>query len=171
MVSENPVYILGNYNTGSGTVPSNNGTYSDPDVSGYTRKNSAVYGDSINILSGGWVDTNSTLSTPNRVATNTTVNTALVTGQVPSASGQYSGGGENFVRFLEDWTSKNFTYYGSAIELFNSVTATGVWKGAGSVYKSPGLHWYYDTNFQTGAPPGNLQIAAYLQQQRWYQVY
>jgi hypothetical protein len=32
--------------------------------------------------------------------------------------------------------------------------------------------WYYDkTTFGDDAPPGNLQIAAYLQQQRWYQVY
>ena len=57
------------------------------------------------------------------------------------------------------------------IELFNSVTAVGSYSSAASIFKQPGLHWYYDTNFQTSAPPGNLQIAAYLQQQRWYQVY
>jgi hypothetical protein len=96
----------------------------------------------------------------------------LVTGEVPSGNSNYSGGGENFVRFLEDWSGgKTFTYYGSMIELFNSVTATGPWKGTGNQYKAPSMHWYYDTNFQSGAPPGNLQIAAYLQQQRWYQVY
>ena len=170
VVSENPVYIQGDYNTG-GTPPSDSGTYTSPTASGYTRKNSAVFADAINILSGAWSDTNSTQSTPNRVATNTTVNTALVTGEVPSGNGNYSGGGENFVRYLEDWTSKSFTYYGSMIELFSSATATGPWKGSGNQYKQPGLHWYYDTNFVTGAPPGNLQIAAYLQQQRWYQVY
>ena len=170
VVSENPVYIQGDYNTG-GTPPSDSGTYTSPTASGYTRKNSAVFADAINILSGAWSDTNSTQSTPNRVATNTTVNTALVTGEVPSGNGNYSGGGENFVRYLEDWTSKSFTYYGSMIELFSSATATGPWKGSGNQYKQPGLHWYYDTNFVTGAPPGILQIAAYLQQQRWYQVY
>ena len=170
MVSENPVYIQGDYNTG-GTPPSDSGTYTSPTISTYTRKPAAVYGDAINILSGGWVDTNSTSSTPQRVATNTTVNTALVTGEVPSSAGNYSGGGENFVRYLEDWTSKSFTYYGSMIELFNSVTATGPWKGTGNQYKQPGIHWYYDTKFSTSAPPGNIQIAAYLQQQRWYQVY
>ncbi|HZR77898.1 MAG TPA: hypothetical protein VFA58_01745, partial [Chthoniobacterales bacterium] len=115
IASENPVYIQGDYNTGTGTVPSNNGTFTDPDASGYTRKNSAVYGDAINILSNAWVDTNSTLSIPNRIATNTTVNTALVTGEVASGNGKYSGGGEGFVRFLEDWqkNSNTFTYYGS----------------------------------------------------------
>jgi len=57
------------------------------------------------------------------------------------------------------------------IELFNSQTATGSYSSSSSIFKQPALHWYYDTNFQSGAPPGNLQIAAYLQQQRWYQVY
>src|SRR5207244_10886853 len=110
VVSENPVYIQGDYNTGGNNPPSDTGTFTSPTVSGYTRKNSAVFADAINILSSAWVDTNSTQSTPNRVATSTTVNTALVTGEVPSGNGNYSGGGENFVRYLEDWTSKRFTY-------------------------------------------------------------
>jgi len=107
------------------------------------------------------------------VATSTTVNAALVTGEVPSGGGQYSGGGENFVRFLEDWqkNSQNFTYYGSMVELFNSEQGTGAWSASASVCKMPGLHWYYDTGYQDSSPPGKLQIAAYLQQQRWYQVY
>jgi hypothetical protein len=166
IVSENPVYIQGDYNTGGNNPPSDTGTYTSPTVSGYShnadgspKTNAAVYADAINILSANWSDTNSTNSTPQRAATNTTVNSALVTGEVPSANGNYSGGGENFVRFLEDWSGsagvqKTFTYYGSMIE-----------------YKAPALHWYYDSNFASTAPPGNLQIAAYLQQQRWYQVY
>jgi hypothetical protein len=182
VVSENPVYIQGDYNTG-GTPPSDSGTYTSPTTSAYShnadgspKTNAAVYADAINILSGAWVDTNSTSSTPQRAATSTTVNAAFVTGEVPSGNSNYSGGGENFVRFLEDWSGnggvqKTFTYYGSMIELFTSVTATGPWKGSGTQYKAPGLHWYYDSNFASTAPPGNLQIAAYLQQQRWYQVY
>src|SRR5205085_9893264 len=115
------------YNTGSSAPPSDSGTFTDPDASGYARKLAAVYADAINVLSGAWVDTNSTLSISNRIATSTTINAALVTGEVPSGGGKYSGGGEGFVRFLEDWqkNSQTFTYYGSMIELFNSVTATG----------------------------------------------
>jgi hypothetical protein len=171
-IAENPVYIQGDYNTG-GTPPSDSGTFTSPTVSGYTRANAAVIGDAINILSGAWVDTNSDKSISNRVATSTTVNAALVTGEVPSGSGYYSGGGENFVRFLEDWqkNSNTFTYYGSMVELFNSQQGTGTWSGSANVYKAPGMHWYYDTNFGSGSPPGKLQLAAYLQQQRWYQVY
>jgi hypothetical protein len=172
VVAENPVYIQGDYNTG-GTPASDSGTFTSPTVSGYTRRDAAVIGDAINILSGAWVDTNSDKAISQRVATSTTVNAALVTGEVPSASGYYSGGGENFVRFLEDWqkNSNNFTYYGSMVELFNSEQGTGHWNASSNVAKLPSQHWYYDTGYQDSSPPGKLQIAAYLQQQRWYQVY
>src|SRR5207253_3120946 len=94
IVSENPVYIQGNYNTGTGTVPSNNGTYTDPDASGYTRKAAAVVADAVNILSSGWNDSNSAQGIGSRVASaNTTINAALVAGNVPSGNGNYSGGG------------------------------------------------------------------------------
>jgi hypothetical protein len=173
IASENPIYIQGNYNTGSGTVPSNSGTYTDPDASGYTRKAAAVIGDAITILSNAWIDTNSTSSISSRTASNTTVNAALVGGVTPSSGGNYSGGGENFIRYLEDWKSNTFCYYGSMVELFSSATAIGAWTGAGNTYKAPlTSKWFYDdATFSTGSPPGKLQIAAYLQQQRWYQVY
>lgn len=174
VVAENPVYIQGDYNTG-GTPPSDSGNFTSPTVSGYTRAYASVIGDAINILSGAWSDTNSnsTPITQYKVASSTTVNAALVGGIVPSGSGNYSGGGENFVRFLEDWSKNNatFTYYGSMVELWTSQQGIGTWNGAGNVYKAPGMHWYYETRFGSGAPPGKLQIAAYLQQQRWYQVF
>ncbi|MEN3369728.1 MAG: hypothetical protein V7609_1871 [Verrucomicrobiota bacterium] len=170
VVSENPIYIQGDFNTG-GSPPSNSGTYTDPDVSGYTRRNAAIIGDAVTVLSGAWNDSNSDKSTPQRDASNTTVNAAIVAGNVPS-NNSYSGGGENFVRLLEDWSGNHFTYYGSMVQLYKSQQGTGAWvTPGGTVYKSPIRHWYYDTNFGNSSPPGNLQIAAYLQQQRWYQVY
>ena len=180
VVSANPVYIKGNYNTSTNSgdaVPSNSGTYTDPDGSGYSRKLAAVMGDSINILSGAWSDLASPNSISSRTATNTTINAALVGGIVRSAGGNYSGGGENFVRLLEDWTSNTLCIYGSMVELYISQQATSAWTGAGNNYKAPlTSKFYWDPNFsdgslQTSGPPGNLQIAAYLQQQRWYQVY
>jgi hypothetical protein len=177
IVSENPVYIQGNYNTGStsaATVPSNNGNYTDPDATGYSRKPAAVVADAVNILSSGWSDASSAATISSRVATaNTTVNAALVGGNVPSGGGNYSGGGENFIRFLEDWSNKTFCYYGSMAQLYPSNQAIGRWTGNGTVYASPQTsRWYYDdATFSSTSPPGNLQIAAYLQQQRWYQVY
>jgi hypothetical protein len=178
VVSDNPIYIQGNYNTSStsgASVPSNNGTYTDPDASGYTRVPAAVVADAVNILSPGWKDADSAKDISNRKASaNTTVNAALVSGIVPSGGGNYSGGGENFIRFLEDWSKQTFCYYGSMVELYRSMQAVGAWNGNGTVYVSPQTsRWYYDdaTFSSTTAPPGALQIAAYLQQQRWYQVY
>jgi hypothetical protein len=171
IVSENPIYIQGDFNTG-GNPPSNSGTYTSPTVSGYARRNAAIIGDAVTVLSGAWLDANSDKTTPQRDASNTTVNAAIVAGNVPTTAIAYSGGGENFVRLLEDWTGNHFTYYGSMVELYKSQQGLGKWiTPGGTVYKSPTRHWFYDTNFGKGSPPGNLQIAAYLQQQRWYQVY
>jgi hypothetical protein len=171
VVSENPIYIQGDFNTGT-NPPSNSGTYTDPDAGGYTRRNAAIIGDAVTILSGAWLDTNSDKTTPQRDASTTTVNAAIVAGNVPSNGTAYSGGGENFIRLMEDWSGNHLTYYGSMVQLYKSQQATGIWVApGGTVYKSPTRHWYYDQNFGNSSPPGNLQIAAYLQQQRWYQVY
>lgn len=184
IVSSNPVYIRGNYNTSSNsgdTVPSNGGTYTDPDASGYTRKLAAVIGDSVTVLSAGWNDLISTAAHCNDrpASANITINSALVAGNTASASGYYSGGGENFVRILEDWKVKTMCVYGSLVQLYRSVQANTPWDGAGNLSKPPQTQkFYWDPNYgdnvlttyQAG-PPGNLQIAAYLQQQRWYQVY
>lgn len=167
-VSDNPVYIQGDYNTG-GTPPSNSGTYTSPTASGYTRRPAAIVADSINVLSNAWSDTTPTAS---RVASNTTINAALVSGNVASNGTNYSGGAENFIRFHENWSNKSFTYYGSMVQLWQSTQGTGVWTGSSSVYTAPTYNnWFYDTNLATTVPPGNFQLAAYLQQQRWYQVY
>jgi hypothetical protein len=183
IVSANPVYIKGNYNTSTNSgdaVPSNSSTYTDPDASGYTRKLAAVIGDSITVLSAGWNDLNSAGNINTREATaNITVNAALVGGIIPSAGGYYSGGGENFVRLLEDWKLRTMCIYGSMVQLYKSTQATTQWDGAGNLSKSPLVtKFYWDPNYADNAlttyqsgPPGNLQIAAYLQQQRWYQVY
>jgi hypothetical protein len=188
IVSENPVYIQGNLNTG-GNPASNSGTYTSPTVNGYVQVISgnntthkppvAVVADSITVLSAGWSDSNSNSAsgiTARVASANITINAALVSGNVPSGAGvagSYSGGGENFIRLLEDWSSRTFCYYGSMVQLYRSNQAVGLWNGDLTVYKSPGTSkWYYDDGlFSYVSPPGNLQIAAYLQQQRWYQVY
>jgi hypothetical protein len=173
VVSDNHIYIQGDFNTGV-SPPSNSGTYTDPDGGSYARRNAAIVGDAVTILSNAWLDSNSTGNLNSRIATNTTVNAAIVAGTTFSNGSRYSGGGENFVRFLEDWnkTPAHFTYYGSMVQLYRSQQATGIWiSPGGNSYKSPMRHWYYDPNFKETSPPGNLQVAAYLQQQRWYQVY
>lgn len=166
VASANPVYIQGDYNTG-GTPPSNSGNYSQPQVTGYTRAPCAVIGDAVNILSNAWNDSNSTASLSSRVASNTTVNTAIISGIVPSANNYYSGGAENFPRFLEDWSGgKSLTYYGSMVELYQSRQAIGHW-GSANVYNPPNRQWFFDTNFQIYTPPGSLVVYSYTKG-RWY---
>ena len=180
IATENPAYIQGDFNTGrvAGTSepPSNTGDPTDPDVSGYTRQPASVVADAVTLLSNNWNDSNSGAGLDARIASNTTVNAALLAGNVPSNGSDYSGGGENFVRLLEDWTGKSFTYYGSMICLYPSAQGTGGW-GKDNVYLPASLNWSFDTTLSvdsSGNPvsvPGYVSTVAYLQQQRWYLQY
>jgi hypothetical protein len=161
VATNNGLYIQGDYNTGgtsASSVPSNvsnpNGTTS-PVATGYNRYASAVLADAVTILSNNWSDSNASASLSSRTATPTTVNTAILAGDVPSNSttGQASGGAHNFPRFLENWNNVNFTYWGSLVEAFNSEEFTGPWQ-TGNVYYWPNREWNFDTNFLTKQPPG-----------------
>jgi hypothetical protein len=166
VASVNPVYIQGDFNTGG--PPPSDGSPSDPtnpQVSGYTRAPCSVIADAVNILSNSWNDANSFAGTSSRVASNTTINSAIVAGIVPTAApggdGSYSGGAENFPRFLEDWSSSILTYYGSMVELYKSQQSAGEW-GRANVYVPPTRHWYFDTNFKVRPPPGTLMVYSYV---------
>lgn len=184
IVSNNPVYVQGDFNSGrtttsGGEPPSNTGDPSDPDAGTYKRQPASVMGDAVTLLSNNWNDSNSTKTLSERIASNTTVNAALVAGQVATSGASYSGGGENYVRFLEDWTGKRFTYYGSMIGIFQSKHATGLWTDAvtNNAYKPAQLNWFFDRSLSVDAQgnpvrvPGYVSTVAYLQQQRWYLQY
>ena len=175
VASENGVYIQGDFNTGVGTVPSDQpgaATTAAPQVAGYSRYTASVMADAVTILSNGWKDSNSGLTIGSRVATPTTVNTAILSGDVASntnGNGIASGGMHNFPRFLENWSNINFTYYGSLIQAFNSAQYTGVWQ-TNDVYTWPNRLWNYDTNFTTSQPPG-LPQSLLLSRGRWERNY
>ena len=172
VASENPVYVQGDYNSGgpTGGVVSNAATpsspmsaFSDPTAPGYTRKSCAVLGDAVNILSNNWNDANSTSSVSSRIAGNTTINTGIFSGNVPTnfyGDGSYSGGAENFPRFMETWSGQCLTYYGSMVCLFESKQGNGSW-GASNVYSPPTRRWFFDENFLLKPPPGTLQSTTY----------
>lgn len=150
VASENPVYIQGDYNTSG------------------TRVSSAVFADAVTILSNAWKDGNSSGSLSARNASDTTVNTAIVAGFVPSGAKDptnpsltygYSGGLNNFPRFLEDWSNNTFKYTGSMIELFTSAIAIGEWD-TGSTYVPPNRVWNFDSNFVDNPPPGSLDAVS-----------
>jgi hypothetical protein len=149
LATQNPLYIQGDYNTSA------------------NRVSSAVFADAVTILSNNWSDNQSNAALAARQATSTTVNTAIVAGFLPSgwtnpvsgAQYGYSGGLNNFPRFLETWSNDTFTYTGSMIELFTSKIATGEWD-TGSIYSPPTRVWNFDSNFVDNPPPGSLDAVS-----------
>jgi hypothetical protein len=146
-----PLYVLGDYNQ---PVDANLMTTNTS-----TTEPASLVADAITILSDKWVDGSTGPGIPPPIAGNTTVNAALLTGVVetapqPSPLTGYSGGMENFPRFLEDWSSAIFTYNGSMVKMFPSLYATGPW-GQNYVYSPPTRNWAYDANFDdpTKLPP------------------
>ena len=196
IASPNPVYIQGDFNTGStlsgsftsgtlsiGNTPSSNGSAAYPsgtsnptNVSGtYTEQPAVIAADAVTILSNNWADKNS--GTPMNAAANTTINTAIVAGNVPtafvaanesSASPIYSGGIENFPRLLEDWStnSNNLTIHGSFGLLYNSEQAVQPWKSTGNYYNAPNRRWFFDSTLQNHNPPG-FPAAYTYERGRW----
>jgi hypothetical protein len=139
VATPDPLYVEGNYNVDSTQVGKSDTSKSKP---------AALVADSINVLSGNWKDANSASGLGSRVADNTTVNAAFLAGIVPSGNGYYSGGVENFPRFLEDWSNKTFTYNGSMVVMFPSLVGKGTWKGTGGNYYNPPTRaWNFDVNF------------------------
>lgn len=151
LASQNPVYIQGDYNT----------------TNQATRGSAAVFADAVTILSNAWNDSNSSADLSSRVAAATTVNTAIVAGFLPSgwvnpstgAQYGYSGGLNNFPRFLESWSGQTFTYTGSMIELFTSQINVGEWD-TGAIYAPPIRVWDFDYNFIDNPPPGSLDAVS-----------
>ena len=180
VATDGAVYVQGDFNTGTtygpdaatGAVVTTSQPVSnlnvDPTqytVSGYTQKPAAVMGDAVMILSNAWVDATSSQSIGARIAVPTTVNAAVVSGQVLTTPTAASGGAHNFPRFLENWTGDNFTYHGSMCELYASLHFTGNY-GKSNVYSAPNRRWFFDTNFLTTPPPGNLRSTTYARG-RW----
>lgn len=145
VATPNPVYISGDFNTSVDGVNFYPGT---SDTS-HTRP-AAIFADAINVLSTAWKPANSSLPVSSRNAANTTVNAALLAGIVPTqvddGVGYYSGGVENYPRFLENWSGITFTYNGSMVVMFNSRFETAHWGGA-DVYNPPNRNWAFDKNF------------------------
>jgi hypothetical protein len=150
VATPDPVFIVGNYNVSTNGTPANMGTFNTSQT--YPA---AVYSDAVTILSSRWNPLNSSNNISSRTATNDTVNAAFLTGNVASDGTHYSGGVENFPRFLENWSGYTFTYNGSMVCMFNSQVATAPWPGTGTVYNPPTRNWAFDLNFNNPAkqPP------------------
>jgi hypothetical protein len=150
VATPDPIYVMGNFNTQTNSTNSDAGL----NATSYTYP-AALYGDALTVLSSNWKDSyTSATAVVARVPIATTVNAAVFDGIVPSSGSNYSGGVENFLRLLEDWTSSTaLTYNGSIVVMFPSQYATNIWNG--SVYGVPKRQWAFDLNFTQpgGLPP------------------
>jgi hypothetical protein len=155
VVSENPVYVQGNYNALA------------DDVTGPSAP-AAVIADAVTLLSNVWVDSRS-LYTPNdhggRVATNAGYRMALIGGKplafprpdwATTADVGTDGGVHSFLRNIEQWAA-TLRYRGSFVSLYTSQQGTGMFRCCENIYGPPTTRIYsFDTNFLTPAllPPG-----------------
>ena len=164
IVTNSVLYVQGHFNA-DGSVSSASSTTPD---SGEAP--AALMADAINVLSSAWNDTDASLglSDPNRAAAVTEISAAFLTGNVPSNPNltgniAYSGGVENFPRFLEKWSGVDFAYRGSMVALFQSEVATGTW-GKSNVYDPPNRNWGFNTLFGSGTrrfPPGTPNVRSF----------
>jgi hypothetical protein len=160
IVSENPVYIQGDYNAA--------GTFAGSHVA------ASVIADAVTLLSNNWNDIRSfncphsldatcNGTKPGRIASTTWYRMAVVAGkgksfQYPNGLGQdfgTDGGVHNFLRYLENWGGQTLNYRGSIVSLFFNRQATGTYKCCTNVYSPPSRGYNFDTDFLTPAllPP------------------
>jgi hypothetical protein len=150
VASENPIYIMGDYNT-------------------VNKVAAAVMGDAIYALSNNWekngYDSKGTDDVSARPAADTTINAALMLGfAAETTPGDSNGGHQNLIRLLEDWrdggswpdSEHTLTLNGSMVSLWHSQQATaGFSRPDGKRYRTPpNRPWSYDPLFDTQLPPG-----------------
>jgi hypothetical protein len=151
-----PIYVKGDYNITTDGVH-----YSRTLGDVVNTVPAALLGDAITVLSTNWSDSyNSGTSLSSRNPVSTTLNAATMEGIVPSDGSHYSGGVENFLRLLENWSGKTITYNGSIVVMFPSQYATSPWNN--TVYGVPTRQWGFDANFKdpSGLPPMKLGVKA-----------
>jgi Tfp pilus assembly protein PilX len=178
--SEEPVYVLGDYNSGSADPfwPSG-GNPTTPHAA------AAIIADSVTLLSNppsastlpasntGWTDHESLLNPNlmnNRPGNTSYYRVAIAAGKsIPFPEPGWAsaaalkdfgtdGGMHNFLRYLENRGANGATvnYAGSLISMYYSQYDTGVFKCCTAVYGAPTRNYFFDTQFlnPNNLPPG-----------------
>jgi hypothetical protein len=165
VASENPVYILGDYNS-SAADP----TWVTPSAAEPAHAAAGIIADSVTAFSNSWTDLesmNSPSDATGRPATSTYYRVAVAAGKninFPVAglawqNGDWGtdGGVHNFLRLLETWGGQSLNYKGSLVNLYYSTYATGTDKNAGgTVYGPPIRNYIFDPLISQpqNLPPG-----------------
>jgi len=162
VVSENPVYVQGDYNTGPSDPfwPGTGSTTTPHSAAG-------IIADAVSILSDNWNDVNS-LNNPTTLGSRTAAQTyyrMAVSGgkNIPFPQPAWGaedfgtdGGLHNFLRLLESWGGQTLNYDGSLVSMYYAEYNTGTFKCCTVVYGAPPRNFYFDTLFLSPAnlPPG-----------------
>ncbi|RMG39434.1 MAG: hypothetical protein D6719_13375 [Candidatus Dadabacteria bacterium] len=157
------------------TIVTDQAIYTLGDYNAINWKPAAILADSFNVLSNSWSDSNSQLTLSSRVASDTTVYTAVLagtdsTGNLEGTGGQdlgsYNGGLENYPRFHEKWSGKTLFYLGSFVSLNTPRHVNGAWVYGSPQYTAPNRNWDYDTRFNDASnlPPLSPRFV-YLKQE------
>jgi hypothetical protein len=153
VVSDQGLYVEGNYNNGTGACSSHASCPKSP---------AALMADTMNVLSNAWSGAGhptcqndcqsfQALAYAQRDGSATEIRAAFLAGVDATTTNNYNGGLENYPRFHEDWNGE-LLYRGSFVSLGTPRHNNGPWCGTGSVcniYDPPVRNWDYDTDFQT----------------------
>ncbi|HTS38263.1 MAG TPA: PilX N-terminal domain-containing pilus assembly protein [Candidatus Solibacter sp.] len=175
VASENPVYVLGHYNTSAADPFWGTANNTPPTQTPHSA--AAIIADAVTLLSVNWSDLssmNNPTSPTNRskvpAASTTYYRMAVAAGKSipwpnPAWGGSddgADGGVHNFLRFLEDWNSNNVTshYVGSLASMYYSEYNTGTFKYPNTVYTAPARDYHFDLLFLTPSnlPPGTPEF-------------
>lgn len=145
------LYIKGDYNT---TTPAMSDGSTNPAL---------LMADAVTLLSTAWDDTNANQPIASRIsASSTTLNAGILTGNTSATSSTASGGAQNLIRYLEDWTGKDVVINGSIGRLFDSQSFTSVYQQPGSVYLIPNSrNFVFDSALQNHPPAGSPTTTAF----------
>ncbi len=151
------------------TVASLNPVYTVGNINDVNKKPMSIIADAVTVLSGNWSDNpalaaSSTVS--DRPALTTQVNFSVCAGHIATATGTgtYSGGAENLIRLLEDWSGQTLTFQGSLASMWQSQMATAPWSN--SYYVPPNRNYSFDPDLYdvSNMPPGTPTVRAFI---RW----
>jgi Tfp pilus assembly protein PilX len=174
IVAENPVYVLGDWNTANGGSSNFDGTHAA----------TSVMADAVTLLSNNWNDDTS-FSDPyapgNRDREEETwYRLAIISGKGQSFSQPAGtatdfgtdGGAHNFLRYLEDG-DQPVNYRGSMATFFYNRQAVGTFKCCATVYVAPTRKYAFDIDFLDPAllPPNtpmfrDLNTVGFAQEMR-----
>ncbi len=181
IVTERPMYILGDFNT---TVWRPAALMADA-ITFLSNPPNARMRDSTGLAgrcssTNGWCDVMQQ-AMAQRTSAGSNVNAAILAGHSATpcdyaragCSGPaYGGGLENFPRFLENWSGVTSRYTGSLVSLYVNRYSAGLWGNSANVgygnqayYTPPTRAWSFDVNFRfpDRLPPGTPSVGTVLQ--------